>query len=150
MPGAQIYRKREAPVMGASTSGRQLAGPEGIVYESGAYSADSMSQIASLTRRTGRELQQEHAIPAELSIVVPTFRERENVATLAAKLEAALSGIAWEVIFVDDDSPDDTAGEVKRLAARDPHIRCLRRVGRRGLAGACIEGILSSSAPTSS
>ena len=133
--------------MGASTSGRQLAGRKGIVYQSGAYSADSMSQIASLTRRTGRELQREHAVPAEMSIVVPTFRERENVAALAAKLDTVLSGIAWEVIFVDDDSPDDTAGEVKRLAARDTRIRCLKRIGRRGLAGACIEGILSSSAP---
>jgi dolichol-phosphate mannosyltransferase len=105
-----------------------------------------MSQIASLTRRTERELQRAPAVPAELSIVVPTFKERQNVAALAAKLDAALTGIAWEVIFVDDDSPDDTAGEVKRLAAHDARIRCLKRIGRRGLAGACIEGILSSSA----
>lgn len=106
-----------------------------------------MSQIASLTRRMEREPQREHAVAAELSVVVPTFSERENIAALTAKLEAALSGIAWEVIFVDDDSPDDTAGEVRRLAAHDARIRCLKRIGRRGLAGACIEGILSSSAP---
>ena len=56
-------------------------------------------------------------------------------------------GIAWEAIFVDDNSPDGTAAAVKEIAAADPRVRCLRRVGRRGLAGACIEGMLSSAAP---
>lgn len=82
-----------------------------------------------------------------LSVVVPTFKERGNVAELVRRLDAALSGIAWEAIFVDDNSPDGTAEAVKAIAASDPRVRCLRRVGRRGLAGACIEGILSSSAP---
>lgn len=83
----------------------------------------------------------------QLSVVIPTFKERDNVAELVRRLDGVLSGIAWEAIFVDDDSPDGTARAVKALAARDPRLRCLRRVGRRGLAGACIEGILSSSAP---
>jgi dolichol-phosphate mannosyltransferase len=87
------------------------------------------------------------ASPIELSIVLPTFKERGNVAELVRRLDAALAGIAWEAIFVDDDSPDGTADTAKALAATDPRVRCLRRVGRRGLAGACIEGILSSSAP---
>src|SRR5207248_335741 len=47
----------------------------------------------------------------------------------------------------DDDSPDGTAARVKELARKDPRIRCLHRVDRRGRAGALIEGILSSSAP---
>ena len=63
------------------------------------------------------------------------------------RLDAALSGLAWEVIFVDDNSPDGTADAVKAMAAQDARVRCLRRVSRRGLAGACIEGVLSSSAP---
>lgn len=83
----------------------------------------------------------------ELSVVIPTFKERDNVSELLRRLELALGGIAWEAIFVDDNSPDGTADQVKTIAARDPRVRCLRRVGRRGLAGACIEGILSSSAP---
>jgi dolichol-phosphate mannosyltransferase len=82
-----------------------------------------------------------------LSIVVPTFNERDNVVTLYKKLEAALIGIAWEVVFVDDNSPDGTWEVVRELARQDARIRCIRRVGRRGLSGACIEGILASSAP---
>lgn len=107
-----------------------------------------MSQIATLPARRA-ELNQlpAVAVPAELSVVVPTFRERDNIAVLLGKLESALAGIAWEVIFVDDDSPDGTHDTVKAVAAVDPRVRCLHRIGRRGLAGACIEGILSSSAP---
>ena len=84
---------------------------------------------------------------AELSVVVPTFKERGNVAELVRRLDASLKGIAWEAIFVDDNSPDGTAAAVKEIANRDIRVRCLRRVGRRGLAGACIEGMLSSAAP---
>lgn len=87
------------------------------------------------------------AVAAELSIVIPTFKESGNIPVLLQRLDGALQGIAWEAIFVDDDSPDGTTDVVKRIAAADARIRCLRRVGRRGLAGACIEGILSSSAP---
>ncbi|MGH6829107.1 MAG: glycosyltransferase [Rhizomicrobium sp.] len=84
---------------------------------------------------------------AELSIIVPTYKERGNVAELVRRLDAALAATAWEAIFVDDNSPDGTYEAVKALAARDSRVRCLRRVGRRGLAGACIEGMLSSAAP---
>lgn len=84
---------------------------------------------------------------AALTVVVPTFNERGNVDKLVAKLEVALAGVAWEAVFVDDNSPDGTAEAVKALAARDPRIRCIRRVRRRGLAGAVVEGALSSAAP---
>ena len=110
--------------------------------------ADLMNQIAALaSRRTGEKELPALAEPAELSVVVPTFKERDNVGALVQKLDAVLAGITWEVIFVDDNSPDGTAREVKALAAHDSRVRCLKRIGRRGLAGACIEGILSSSAP---
>src|SRR5271166_6386470 len=84
---------------------------------------------------------------AQLSVVIPTFKERGNVEELLRRLERTLGGIGWEAIFVDGNSPDGTAEVVKAIAAHDPRVRCLKRVGRRGLAGACIEGILSSSAP---
>ena len=83
----------------------------------------------------------------ELTVVVPTFNERENVEPLLAKLAEALSGIAWECIFVDDDSPDGTADAIRSIARADPRVRCLHRIGRRGLSTAVIEGIQSSSAP---
>lgn len=82
-----------------------------------------------------------------LSVVVPTFNEGPNVVPLVQALHRALDGLAWEVIFVDDDSPDGTAAIAKALGTQDERVRCLHRVGRRGLAGACIEGILASSAP---
>jgi dolichol-phosphate mannosyltransferase len=81
-----------------------------------------------------------------LSVVIPTFNERGNVAELIRRIEVTLAGVAWEAIFVDDNSPDGTADALKAIGRRDSRVRCLRRVGRRGLAGACIEGILSSSA----
>jgi dolichol-phosphate mannosyltransferase len=81
-----------------------------------------------------------------LTVVVPCYNERPNVAPLVARLDAALYGIAWEAVFVDDNSPDGTASEVRRAAQTDPRIRCIRRIGRRGLASAVIEGALSSSA----
>src|SRR6202051_4481862 len=83
----------------------------------------------------------------QLSVVVPTFNERDNVTVLFRRLEAVLAGIAWEVIFVDDNSPDGTSDVVRGLARQDSRVRCIRRIGRRGLSGACIEGILASSAP---
>ncbi len=83
----------------------------------------------------------------ELTVVVPCYNERDNVAPMVEKLESALDGITWEVVFVDDDSPDGTADAVRALAAQKPYVRLLHRIGRRGLAGACIEGILSSTAP---
>ncbi len=83
----------------------------------------------------------------ELSVIVPTFNEAQNVAALVARLDAALHAVAWEVIFVDDDSPDGTAALVRDLARADPRVRCLQRVGRRGLSSACIEGMFASAAP---
>jgi dolichol-phosphate mannosyltransferase len=83
----------------------------------------------------------------QLSVVVPTFNERDNVTVLYRRLEATLAGIPWEVVFVDDNSPDGTWEVVRGLARQDPRVRCIRRIGRRGLSGACIEGILASSAP---
>ena len=82
-----------------------------------------------------------------LSIIVPTFNERLNVIPLLEGLRTSLHGQDWEAIFVDDDSPDGTAPLLRELAQNDPRIRCITRVGRRGLSSACIEGMFASSAP---
>lgn len=100
----------------------------------------STAEAASLHKRSAR-------LPADLAIIVPTFNERENIGRLIDQLDRALTGIAWEVIFVDDASPDGTARVVHELGRRDPRVRGVLRLGRRGLAGACIEGFLAASAP---
>jgi dolichol-phosphate mannosyltransferase len=84
---------------------------------------------------------------AELSVIVPTFNERDNIEEVVSRLDRCLRGKAWEVIFVDDNSPDRTAAQIREIAQRDPRVRCIQRVGRRGLSSACVEGMLSSSAP---
>jgi dolichol-phosphate mannosyltransferase len=82
----------------------------------------------------------------ELSIVVPCYKEQPNVRPMVDRVAAALPGVAWEIIFVDDNSPDGTADAARAIARTDPRVRCIRRVGRRGLSTAVIEGALSSSA----
>jgi dolichol-phosphate mannosyltransferase len=83
----------------------------------------------------------------ELVIVVPTFNEKDNVAELVARLERVLEGVQWEVVFVDDDSPDGTSDLVRDLAKSKSHVRCVQRIGRRGLSRAVVEGILATSSP---
>lgn len=84
---------------------------------------------------------------AELTVIVPTFNERENVSEVVSRLDQCLRGRSWEVIFVDDDSPDGTVERIREIARQDPRVRCLQRIGRRGLSSACVEGMLASSSP---
>ena len=83
----------------------------------------------------------------ELTVVLPTCNEHDNVRPVYDSLCSALRGIDWEVIFVDDDSQDGTAAAVCLIAHSDRRVRCIQRIGRRGLASACVEGILASSSP---
>jgi dolichol-phosphate mannosyltransferase len=83
----------------------------------------------------------------EITVVVPAFRERENIPRLLQALDQALSGLDWETIVVVDDAQDGSEDVVRERAQRDPRVRCVQRIGRRGLASACIEGMLASSAP---
>ena len=85
--------------------------------------------------------------PLVLTVVIPTFNERDNIPVLVDRITASLVGVAWQAIVVDDNSPDGTAAVVKAMSRVDPRIICLHRIGRRGLAGAVLEGIMSSSAP---
>ncbi|MFT9066714.1 MAG: glycosyltransferase family 2 protein [Acetobacter syzygii] len=82
----------------------------------------------------------------QISIVVPCYNEVANVAPLVTMLEKVLAGRSWEVIFVDDHSPDGTTGAVREQARQKPYVRGICRIGRRGLSSAVIEGVLSSSA----
>jgi dolichol-phosphate mannosyltransferase len=82
----------------------------------------------------------------DFAIVLPTYNERDNIPLVIARLTEALRGLTWEAIFVDDDSPDGTADVVSSHARWDSRIRLIHRIGRRGLASACIEGMMATQA----
>jgi dolichol-phosphate mannosyltransferase len=107
----------------------------------------AVAPAIDLRTATLRRAEAAPAVPLEVAVIVPTFNERDNVTELIARVERALRDISWEMIFVDDDSPDGTSDEVKRIGASDNRIRCITRIGRRGLSSACIEGMLASAAP---
>jgi dolichol-phosphate mannosyltransferase len=86
-------------------------------------------------------------LPPQLTVIVPTFNERDNIGLLYDNLAKALGDTPFEMIVVDDNSPDGTAAAVKALSRVHPNVRCLQRIGRRGLSSACIEGISASAAP---
>lgn len=83
----------------------------------------------------------------ELTIVVPTLNERENIPRLISSVTSILGHMRWEMIIVDDNSSDETANFVRDLAQKNENVRCIQRIGRRGLSSACIEGFLASSSP---
>jgi dolichol-phosphate mannosyltransferase len=83
----------------------------------------------------------------ELAIVVPTFKERDNILPLLGCLDRVLKDVCFEVIFVDDDSPDGTADVIRKISLQRPEIRVLQRLHRRGLASACLEGMMATAAP---
>jgi dolichol-phosphate mannosyltransferase len=85
--------------------------------------------------------------PLELAVVLPTLNERGNLRPLVERLDKALKGIAWEAIFVDDNSADGTSDEARAIALEDSRVRSIQRIGRRGLASAAIEGMCSTAAP---
>jgi dolichol-phosphate mannosyltransferase len=100
------------------------------------------SAVLSLAPRSAETLR-----PApELCIVVPTFNERANVPILVERLRSALACCNWELVIVDDNSPDGTAAVARAIGESDRRVRCIHRIGRRGLAGACLEGMLANQA----
>ncbi len=136
--------------IGWGHGGVKRGGPKNFASSDGACYAGSRpalqnNKMISMTASAERPETQTWT-PPKLSVVVPTFNERDNIAPLVEKLEAALAGIDFEVIVVDDNSPDGTAELAKDLARQKGHVRCIHRVGRRGLSSACIEGMASSSA----
>ena len=82
-----------------------------------------------------------------LGIVLPTFNERGNLRSMVARIDKALAGVEWEVVVVDDNSPDGTADEARAMANEDRTVRVLQRIGRRGLSSAAIEGMCATAAP---
>lgn len=80
---------------------------------------------------------------SQLSVVVATYNEAGNIAGVVERLSVALSGIDWEVVFVDDNSPDGTIDVALQLARTDTRVRGVLRVRNRGLANSTTQGMLS-------
>ncbi len=80
----------------------------------------------------------------QVSIVVPTFNERENLESLAERVFAAVDPRECELLLVDDASPDGTAALADELARRGWPVRCVVRRRERGLASAVMRGLLEA------
>ena len=80
------------------------------------------------------------------SIIIPAYNERDNIPLVVERLEALLGEFHWEIVFVDDDSRDGSREVLMDLARAKSRVRFIRRIGRRGLASACLEGMASSAA----
>ncbi|MFI5349988.1 MAG: polyprenol monophosphomannose synthase [Elusimicrobiota bacterium] len=80
-----------------------------------------------------------------LSVILPTYNEAGNIVPLIHALREELAGVEFEIIVVDDDSPDGTWKLVETESKSLPELKLLRRVGRRGLASALRDGIRASS-----
>lgn len=89
----------------------------------------------------------DEAKPLEFAVIVPVLNERDNIGPLLQDISIALAGIEWEAVFVDDGSTDGTIEVIESLALRDPSVRLVRRIGRRGLSSAVVEGFLATVAP---
>src|SRR5436190_16402221 len=83
----------------------------------------------------------------DVTVVIPGYRQSDDIHSLLGALEHALDGHDWEAILVVDDAPQGTSARVREQAQQDRRVRCIERIGRRGLASACLEGMLASSAP---
>jgi len=86
-------------------------------------------------------------VSEDLTIIIPTYNEKENIYHIYDLIKKAVTNINWEIIVVDDDSPDGTSSIVREIEENDRRVRCIQRLDRRGLSSACIEGILASSSP---
>ena len=81
-----------------------------------------------------------------LSIIAPTYNEAQNIEPFILAVKRSMKDFEdYEIIFVDDNSEDKTYEIVKYLSKKYTNVRCIRRIGRRGLKSAVIEGCLSSS-----
>lgn len=79
-----------------------------------------------------------------VSIIIPTYNEHANIERLVREIDCAMGRESYEVIFVDDDSPDGTAYIIEKCS-RDYPVWVFVRRGRRGLATAVVQGFAHSS-----
>ena len=82
---------------------------------------------------------------SEVSIVIPTYNESENIVNVLNEIELKLAGHNYEIIVVDDNSPDGTSELVKKRSIENRNILCIRRTWKKGLSSAVVEGVALSS-----
>ncbi len=86
-------------------------------------------------------------ISPDISIILPTYNEVENIDCLIDQIVAVMARRPYEIVVVDDNSPDGTAERVRLKMRHIPCLRLIRRNGPRGLAPAICDGIDASTAP---
>ena len=77
-----------------------------------------------------------------ISIVIPTYNEVDNIIPLLKKLISLLNDFEYEIVVVDDDSPDGTSERVDQFMQGKKEIKLITRIGRSGLSSAIKEGLL--------
>jgi glycosyltransferase involved in cell wall biosynthesis len=82
--------------------------------------------------------------PPRISVVVPVFDEEPNLAPLVAEIGAALAGLDYELLLIDDGSRDDTAATLARLAGEEPRLRPLRHDRNYGQSAALATGFAAA------
>ena len=77
-----------------------------------------------------------------ISIVIPTYNEVKNIVPLLKKIISLINDINYEIIIVDDDSPDGTSEEINKYMSNNQRIKLITRLGRNGLSSAIKEGLI--------
>ena len=80
-----------------------------------------------------------------VSVIIPTFNEAENILKVINEVEDSLQGHDYEIIVVDDNSPDGTSDLVKKYSKRNSKVSCIKRTWKKGLSSAVVEGVALSS-----
>ncbi len=78
----------------------------------------------------------------KVSIIIPTRNERENLPILIERLQEVMENLLYEIVIVDDDSEDGTWQVAEEFSRSYGNIRVIRRINRKGLSSAIIEGFL--------
>jgi len=103
--------------------------------------------MASTSRKSEKHTSFPPLTNPKVSIIIPTYNEKENISKLIPAIEDVFSGnrIQGELIIVDDNSPDGTADVVRSLQGKYPNLKLIVRGGKLGLSSAVLAGFKEAS-----
>lgn len=105
------------------------------------WDQDYLCEESAFSVIRGREaLRREYLMSRVISIIIPTYNERDNIVTLVKRIDHALPNCEYEVVFIDDSSSDGTAELVAALSTQYP-VKIFVRQNKRGLASAVVDGL---------